>query len=197
MPCAIDEVLNQPGVHVMRRPPDELGTYVFRVGTLTPEITVRLYRAPSGKGVCFEQSHFIKTPAQLSSYSPSRPWGDDAPYALHQAVRSITQHYDHAVLERHTPEDSWLVPNTGFVTRIRAPGDAATLDSVEALLYVTLRLAAPDGDDIPFARIAEAMNGECVGRCSSDPEWTVEEVLELSQQAQPLIVLARRLVRTR
>lgn len=197
MPHTIDTALNHPGVHVVRRPSAELGTYVFHVGSLTPEITVRLYRAPTGDGVCWEQSHFIKTPVQMSPYATSRPWGDDAAYALHLAVRTITQYYDQAVLERHTPEDSWLVPNQGFVTRLRAKGDSATLDSVEALLYVILRLAAPDGDDVTFARIANAMNADCVGRDSSDPAWTTEDVLELSQQAQPLVALARRLVRSR
>lgn len=193
MPYAIDEVLNKPGVHVVQRPTTELGTYVFKVGSLTPNITVRLYPAPHGHGVSWEQSHFIKTPVQGSPYATSRPWGDDAPYALHLAVTSITQYYDQAVREHHTPEDSWLVRNEGF-TR---PADPATLDAVEALLYVTLRLAADGGDQVKFADVAKDMNADFVGRDDTCPEWTAMEVHDLCGQAKPLIDLARRLVRSR
>ncbi len=95
------------------------------------------------------------------------------------------------------PDDAWLVPNKGFAARRSPKGDPATLDAVEALLYVTLRLAADDGDQVTFATVAEDMNADCVGRDHTSPEWTVEDVLALSQQAQPLIALARRLGRSR
>ena len=62
-------------------------------------------------GFNFCTSHAIKTPLQAGPYHPSRPWGDDAAYALHLAVTSITQHYREAVNAGLKPDTTWLVPS--------------------------------------------------------------------------------------
>ena len=75
MPHTIDSALSRPNVRLVRRPATELGSYVFQVGSLTPEITVKLYELAGAKGVWWDQSHYIETPEQGHKYATSRPWG--------------------------------------------------------------------------------------------------------------------------
>lgn len=59
-------------------------------------------------------SHYIKTPEQAGAYRPSNPSGDYEAYALHRAITAITDYYDTAVKNGHTPDESWLIPNKHF-----------------------------------------------------------------------------------
>jgi len=91
-----------------------ISEYQFRLRDLSPAITIRLYKPVGGKGIEFEQSHYIKTPTQIGPYITSRKWGDYEAYALHLAITSITQYYKEAVSEGHVPNNSWLIANEHF-----------------------------------------------------------------------------------
>lgn len=85
--------------------------YSFWLKKIPTEISVVLSINPSRGGYNFHLSHYIHTPKQIGPYRPSRPWGDDAAYALHLAVTAITQHYRDAVNDGRVPNSSWLIKN--------------------------------------------------------------------------------------
>jgi hypothetical protein len=85
--------------------------YSFWLKGLPTEIQVVLSVNGERGGFNFHTSHVIKTPKQAGPYHTSRPWGDDAAYALHQAVTSITQHYEEAIKAGLPPDAKWLLPN--------------------------------------------------------------------------------------
>jgi hypothetical protein len=91
-----------------------LSEYRFVLGELSPMITIRIYKQADMENYWFQQSHFIKTPTQMGPYQTNRQYEDSEAYALHRAVHSLTQYYDEAVGQGHTPNDSWLVPNDSF-----------------------------------------------------------------------------------
>jgi hypothetical protein len=88
---------------------DKIGTYEFRVGVLNTTVTVEVYRLPNGDEAVYRRSHDIHTPGQLGPYRQSRPYWDNVPYALHQAIDSLTSYYRNAVNAGYTPDESWLV----------------------------------------------------------------------------------------
>jgi hypothetical protein len=108
MGWTIDSAFEDDLLHDVVRDGD---SFRFRVGELRTTIRVRLLRRKRTPGVWFEQSHAIHVPGNSTPYRTSRPWGDDDGYALHMAIRTITQDYRLAVhAEQHKPEESWLVP---------------------------------------------------------------------------------------
>lgn len=111
MPWTIETALEDKYLSQTRK---LLSQYEFQLGTLTPRITIRLYETVGGKGVWWEQSHYIKTPGMGDKYCPSRPWGDDEAYALHLAVTSLTSYYGNALKQGASPSDDWLIPNKHF-----------------------------------------------------------------------------------
>jgi hypothetical protein len=100
---------------VIENPRKFISEYQFTLRGIAALITIRLYKPIHGEGVEFEQSCYIHTPTQATPYRTSHPWGDDEAYALHLAVRSITQYYNEAVRLGHSPSESWLVPNENFL----------------------------------------------------------------------------------
>lgn len=108
MPYTLENVLRDDTITVIERD-DDRGLYKFRLGELTPVVTIILYRSLISEETRYERSHAIKTPLQAGPYHQSRLFWDDPAYALHQAIDSITQHYKDAVSEGYTPLDSWLV----------------------------------------------------------------------------------------
>ncbi len=86
--------------------------FSFWLKEIPSEIKISLSVNGQRGGFNFRTSHAIKTPLQAGPYHPSRPWGDDAAYALHLAVTSITQYYREAVNAGLKPDTSWLVPNS-------------------------------------------------------------------------------------
>lgn len=99
---------------IIHNPRKLLSEYQFTLRDLSPTIAIRLYELIGADGVIFEQSHYIHTPMQAGPYQPSRPWGDDEAYALHLAVTSLTQYYNDAVRQGHSPKGPWLIPNETF-----------------------------------------------------------------------------------
>lgn len=87
------------------------GGFSFWLKDIPTEISIVLSINGVRGGFNFHTSHAIKTPLQDGPYRPSRPWGDDAAYALHLAVTSITQHYRDAVASGLMPSPNWLVAN--------------------------------------------------------------------------------------
>lgn len=85
--------------------------FSFWLKEIPTEIKIVLSINGERGGFNFQTSHSIKTPHQASPYRPSRPWGDDAVYALRLAVTSITQYYREAVNSGLKPEAGWLVSN--------------------------------------------------------------------------------------
>src|SRR3989344_1216432 len=61
--------------------------FSFWLKGIPAEIKIELSINGEHGGFNFHTSHSIKTPLQAGPYHPSRPWGDDASYALHMAVR--------------------------------------------------------------------------------------------------------------
>ena len=92
-----------------------LQTISFTLPELSTRIFVRFYRTPNSSLVRYEQSHFIKTPAQLDAYHPSRLHGADLGDAVGQAIIGITSYAKTAVEKGHKPDEAWLVPNSSFV----------------------------------------------------------------------------------
>jgi hypothetical protein len=91
-----------------------IAEYEFRVGELFTPIRVRISRRVAKNDFVFEQSHFIKTPAQYTAYAASEPFADNPAKAVHDAVRSVTSFYDSAMKRGHKPSESWLVRNETF-----------------------------------------------------------------------------------
>jgi hypothetical protein len=88
--------------------------YSFRVGELSTPIRIRISRRIAQHDFIFEQSHFIKTPAQYTAYAASQPFADDQAKATSDAVRSITSFYESATKRGHIPSESWFVANQSF-----------------------------------------------------------------------------------
>ena len=105
MPWTIDEALNDEAIERIER---TNSGYSFWLKGIPIEVSVVLSINPVRGGYNFNLSHFIKTPSQAGPYRPGRPWGDDEAYALHLAVTAITQYYNQAVKEGHSPSEEWL-----------------------------------------------------------------------------------------
>ena len=88
--------------------------YKFRVGQLSTPLRIRISRRIAQRDFIFEQSHFIKTPAQYTAYSASQPFAEDQAKATSDAVRSIMSFYESATKRGHIPSDSWFVANESF-----------------------------------------------------------------------------------
>lgn len=88
--------------------------YQFRLGTLGPLISIRLYEVIGHEGVRFEQGHFIHIPTQAGPYMTSKQWNDNEARALNQVVSGFTRHSEDAVKGGQEPKDSWLVPTEDF-----------------------------------------------------------------------------------
>ena len=93
-------------------------TYQFKVGKLTPIVTVRIWENYGLRAVTaryeFETSHFIKTSIQSEAFVADQPFGKDQAGALRRAVQDITLDYAEAIKSGEKPSDSWLLPNRGF-----------------------------------------------------------------------------------
>jgi hypothetical protein len=85
--------------------------YSFWLKGIPTEIQVALSVNPAEGGFNFHLSHVIKTPDQITPYTPGRPWGDYEAYALRLAVSAITQQYNIAVRKGRVPASEWLIPN--------------------------------------------------------------------------------------
>lgn len=114
MAWTIDAALADQHITVTERN-DEWGQYSFRLGELDTEITVWLCRSPVSEETRYSITHAIKTPDQAGPHNPSRMWWDYPAYALHQAISTLTGHYDVAVRNKHTPSESWLKPKNAPV----------------------------------------------------------------------------------
>ncbi len=112
MPFTIDHELQNPLITVLQRD-DHEGLYEFTVGTLDTVVTVMISRLPGSEECRYERSHDIKTPRMIAPYRQSRGYWDDAAYALHQAIISITSYYEEAVKAGDQPVESRLVSRTG------------------------------------------------------------------------------------
>lgn len=104
----VAHTLAQPGLEKLNA--TQTG-YSFWLKDIPIEIKVVLSVNGERGGFNFHTSHVIKTPKQLGPYHTSRPWGDDAGYALHQAVTSITQYYNEAINAGLQPNAEWLIAN--------------------------------------------------------------------------------------
>ncbi len=80
----------------------------FRLGTLSPIITIRLWENERGRwsSSC---THGIKTPLQPVPYWSFR-MPDKKEYILWQAVTALTDFYGPAITAGHVPSDDWLHP---------------------------------------------------------------------------------------
>jgi hypothetical protein len=90
--------------------------YSFRLSGIATEIRIWLYKREQNGAVWFAQSHWIKTPKQIGPYRTSRPFNDNEPRALRQAIRGLIQFYEEAVSAGHEPDESWLIENKNFTT---------------------------------------------------------------------------------
>ncbi len=107
----IDSAFEDEFIH---DPREFVAEYEFRVGQLSTPIRIRISRRIEKHDFVFEQSHFIKTPAQYTAYAASEPFAEGQAKAVHDAVRSITSFYDSAMKRGHKPSESWLVRNEKF-----------------------------------------------------------------------------------
>lgn len=105
---SVAHTFTQPGIEKYKA--TQIG-YSFWLKGISTEIKVVLSVNGEQGGFNFHTSHVIKTPKQIGSYHTSRPWGDDAGYALLLAVTSITQYYEEAVKDGLQPDAAWLIKN--------------------------------------------------------------------------------------
>ena len=107
----VDSAFADEYVHDAR---EIVAEYSFRVGELSTPIRIRISRRIAQRDFVFEQSHFIKTPAQYTAYAASQPFAGDQAKATSDAVRSITSFYESAMKRGHHPSESWFVANESF-----------------------------------------------------------------------------------
>ena len=110
MPYTIDSALEDDLVTVLDRH-DDMGSFAVTIGVLDTTVFIELGRFLTDDRVKFHVSHSIHTPLQAGPYRTSKPFDDDAPYALHRAINGLTSYYRDAVNAGHEPEEGWLVPN--------------------------------------------------------------------------------------
>ena len=104
----VDRALDDDLIHLIARD-DDMGIYEFRVGKLKTIVTVEVGRLPSSEHARYHRSHDIKTPIQAHPYHQRPFWWDDVPYALHEAIGSITTYYRMAIADGYEPQEEWLV----------------------------------------------------------------------------------------
>ncbi|EPL6464862.1 TPA: hypothetical protein ACKRZ4_000916 [Proteus mirabilis] len=90
---------------------DNENTYWFSLKGIPTIVTVTVSKGKMAghDGYKFKLSHYINTPQQTGPYRPSRQWGDNKAYALHQAVSAITDYYDMAIKNGDKPSAKWLI----------------------------------------------------------------------------------------
>ena len=110
MPYTIDSALDHDLVTLVTRR-DDFGIYELRIGDLETLVTIELGKTPDDRFTKFKVSHSIHTPVQLDPYRPGRPYNDNPPAALRQAITGLTQYFEDAVRKGHTPSEEWLVEN--------------------------------------------------------------------------------------
>ena len=82
----------------------------FETGTERFKVRFRVFETGDQR-FFFEQSHFISTPLQEQSHTPSATTDDQPHAALQRGVQSITTFYDDAVSQGHKPAADWFVLN--------------------------------------------------------------------------------------
>lgn len=108
MPHTFDSALKDDLVSVVNRD-DDMGSFKIQIGALETVVTIELGRFMTSDETKFFVSHAIKTPVQAGPYRTSRPFADYPPYALHMAIRGLTDYYRQAVDKGHEPSEDWLV----------------------------------------------------------------------------------------
>ena len=110
MSYTLDSALADEAITVVDRH-DGMGSFFIKVGSLETPVHIELGRFLADDRVKVDVSHSIHTPMQIGPYRTSKPWDDDAPYALHRAIEGLTSYYNQAVAAGHEPQEDWLVKN--------------------------------------------------------------------------------------
>lgn len=88
--------------------------YRFHLKGISTPIVLEVYKDPkTGRFVCV-QSHFIKTPLQISKYVSSVPSDEKKEWLVCRTVNSFVQYYNEAMNQGYEPSDDWLVENKDF-----------------------------------------------------------------------------------
>jgi hypothetical protein len=111
MPHSVESIFDNPSVERHR---EIDGEHRFFLAEIDVEIAIRVTKRRDDPLFYFAQSHFIKTPQQMSPYRTSRPWSDTYERALHQAVQGMVSNYDSAREAGLHPSASWLIENDQF-----------------------------------------------------------------------------------
>jgi len=92
-----------------------LGEYSFSLEKIPEiEIKVKLYKYADRNDICFETSHYIKTPEQCGPYITNRNYDNSEESALERAIETITSYYETGIANGHEPDSSWLVENVCY-----------------------------------------------------------------------------------
>jgi hypothetical protein len=110
MMFTLESALDDDSITIIERN-DSWGLYRFQVGMLKTIVSVKLCRSPVSDETRYELSHAIHTPTQIGPYHQSRLFWDYPAYALHEAITSITMHYNIATKNGYASEEGWLVAN--------------------------------------------------------------------------------------
>ncbi len=110
MPHTLDSALDDDLISILTRY-DDMGIFEVRVGELDTIVTIDLGRFISSDQTKFRVSHAIHTPTLAAPYRTRKLFADYPAYALHRAIRGLTEDYRDAVKRGHAPSDSWLVKN--------------------------------------------------------------------------------------
>lgn len=82
--------------------------------TPSVRVRIRLVKRLADDKVGFEQSHFIRTPAQADPYTTNQRWAETEVDALEAAIRTLTRECESTIKQGHPPDASWLVENPNF-----------------------------------------------------------------------------------
>tara|TARA_R110000787_G_scaffold68468_8_gene153128 strand:+ start:165 stop:2141 length:1977 start_codon:yes stop_codon:yes gene_type:complete len=81
--------------------------FTIKIGDLSTPVHIALRK--DAEFWWFKTSHAIHTPLQAGPYWTSRPYDDDAGYALRRAITGLTDYYRDAIDHDLKPSEGWLV----------------------------------------------------------------------------------------
>lgn len=94
----------------------EVKIYLKCKNNFYPSATIRVYKNTFSERepYTFQLSHYVRTPIQAGSYTPSITSYDSETAAIRAAIDALTTFINSAIAEGHQPSDDWLIPNENW-----------------------------------------------------------------------------------
>ncbi|APC16299.1 hypothetical protein BLL42_11375 [Pseudomonas frederiksbergensis] len=83
------------------------------IESLNPTVGIKIWleQTIDGPTYTYTLSHYFKTPTQAGAYVPGSRTHSTEKATLQAALSALTMHYPEAILKKHEPDESWLIPN--------------------------------------------------------------------------------------